>query len=404
MTFQKFTGREYLKIDIASNFGLEKSSWDDRLTWFDQNEPVLHELLPQAEEPALYFAGVKAWEETKAGRPTGYMISLDATSSGLQLLAALTGDRSASELCNVVDVGVRQDAYTAIYGDMLQAIGDTSKITREQTKEAIMTSLYGSTAVPKRVFGEGALLDIFYHTMHEVAPAVWELNEAMLALWNPDAYSHDWVLPDNFHVHIKVMNQVKETVHFLNQPFEVYYQVNEPHSEGRSLGANTIHSIDGMIVREMSRRCDYDPKQVSRILDLIEFAPSEGYDVDQDSPEYDMAWTLWSHYLRTNYISARILDYVTENTIGIMDTPVLLDLLGSLPAKPFKVISIHDCFRCHPNYGNDLRQQYNLQLTMIARSNLLGNLISQLVGKPVSIGKLDKDLHLEIMETNYALS
>ena len=101
---QTFTGREYLKIDIASNFGLEKKSWAERLAWFDQNESQLLKLLPQAEEPALYYAGVKAYEDVKAGKPTGYMISLDATSSGLQLLAALTGDRSAAQLCNVVDL------------------------------------------------------------------------------------------------------------------------------------------------------------------------------------------------------------------------------------------------------------------------------------------------------------
>ena len=63
-----------------------------------------------------------------------------------------------------------------------------------------------------------------------------------------------------------------------------------------------------------------------------------------------------------------------------------------------------DCFRCLPTYGNDLRYQYNLQLQLIAQSNLLGNLISQIIGKPVRIGKLDPDLHLEIIEANYSLS
>src|SRR5690606_19590575 len=195
----------------------------------------------------------------KAGKPTGYMISLDATSSGLQLLAALTGDLRAAQLCNVVDTGHREDAYTNVYATMLSQLDESGKITRDMAKDAIMTSLYGSTAVPKRVFGEGNLLDVFYFVMENIAPAAWVLNQAFLAIWDPGALSNDWVLPENFHVHIKVMDQVKERVHFLNQPFDVFYKVNRPMSDGRSLGANTIHSIDGMIVREITRRCDYDP-------------------------------------------------------------------------------------------------------------------------------------------------
>ena len=407
---QTFTGREYLKIDIASNFGLEKKTWDERLIWFDQNEKQLEKLVPQAEEPALYYAGVQAWKDVKAGKPTGYMISLDATSSGLQLLAALTGDRSAAKLCNVIDTGNRQDAYTSIYNSMLKAIGDDAKITRNDAKDAVMTSLYGSKAVPKRVFGEGALLDTFYFTMREVAPAAWELNEAFLAMWNSEALSHDWVLPDNFHVHIKVMDFVRERVHFLNKPFDVFYYENRPIEEGRSLGANTIHSVDGMIVREMTRRCDYDPDQVRNVKRAIK-RPHDSTDT-QDWPEAEidalaMLTKLWGHYTASGYLSARIIDYVTPYTAAFLNEEsksAILEMLDTFPKRPFKVVSIHDCFRCHPNYGNDLRKQYNLQLAMIAKSNLLGFLISQLVGRPVNIGKLYPDLHKDIVRTNYALS
>lgn len=134
---QKFSGTEYLAIDIASNYGLDKKSWDERLDWFKQHEPHLEEMLPQAETPALYFAGVQAYRQTQKGEPTGYPIGLDATSSGLQLLAVLTGDRSAARLCNVVDTGNREDAYTNVYLEMLKIIGEAAKISREDTKRAI---------------------------------------------------------------------------------------------------------------------------------------------------------------------------------------------------------------------------------------------------------------------------
>jgi hypothetical protein len=399
---QTFTPREYLKIDVANSFGLDKLEWHQRIAWFDANEKHLDNLIPQAKEPALFYAGIKAWRDTLAGIPTGHMISLDATSSGLQLLAALTCDILAAQLCNVVDTGKREDAYTLIYQLMLAKLNDVSKISRDDTKQAIMTAFYSSKAVPKQVFGEGALLDIFYETLAENAPHAWELNEAMLAFWNPTALEHSWVLPDNFHCHIKVMNQVRETVHFLNEPFDVYFKVNAPTKEGRSLGANTIHSVDGMVVREMTRRCDYNPHRISKLKALLEEGGPFGF--SQVTQDDKLVKTLWEHYISTGYLSARILGHLKKGNAGYVDPQAILDLIASLPAKPFKLISIHDCFRCHPNYGDDLRRQYNLQLQLIAQSNLLENLISQIIGRQITVTKMEPLMPAYIGSTNYALS
>ena len=267
-----------------------------------------------------------------------------------------------------------------------------------------MTALYASKAVPKEVFGEGSLLTVFYDTLSDLAPAAWELNEAMLSLWNPEALSHDWVLPDNFHVHVKVMGSVKETVHFLNKPYDVFTKVNAPQEEGRSLGANTIHSLDGMVVREMTRRCSYDPSKIEALMIALDQGNGTSELKDELSEDDKMVITLWDHYNRSGYLSARILDHLNADNLGYVDTAEIRELIDSLPPKPFKVLSIHDCFRCLPHYGNDLRKQYNRQLMLIAKSNLLSDMISQLVGKPVQVGKLMPDLHRMIMDTNYALS
>jgi hypothetical protein len=402
---QTFTGREYLAIDIASNFGLDKKSWDERLAWFDLHESNLEEMLPEADTPALYFAGVQAYRKTQRGEATGYPISLDATSSGLQLLAVLTGDRSAAELCNVVDTGNREDAYTNVYLEMLKIIGEAAKISREDTKRAIMTAMYGSQAVPKEVFGEGALYQVFINTMQNMAPAAWELNEAFLAIWDSEALVNEWVLPDNFHVRCKVMSSTTETVNFLNEPFEIHRAVNAPTKEGRSLGANTVHSIDGMIVREMTRRCTYDPNWISLIKDILSDECESRFSTKEESQEaHRMVGILWDHYQNSGYLSARILDYLDSDTIQLTDQAVIKELIDSLPEKPFQVITVHDCFRCLPNYGNDLRTQYNRQLYEIARSNLLNSILSQLLNRTITIDKYDSTLFNDIMRSNYSLS
>ncbi|UKL14763.1 RNA polymerase, single-subunit [Stenotrophomonas phage C121] len=399
-----FTAVEYLKIDIANSFGLDKKLWSERIEWFDQNQHQLIELMPEADDPALYFCGVQAWDCYLRGQPSGYAISLDATSSGLQILAALTGDRKAAMICNVLDSGKREDAYTAVYQNMCHKLENVygqpaGGIKRDDSKQAVMTSLYGSEAIPKEVFGEGIQLNVFYETMAELAPAAWELNTHFLEIWDPTATMYSWVLPDNFHVHTKVKDKVTDTVHFMNRPYEIVRMVSAPTEKGRSLGANTIHSLDGMIVREMTRRCFYDVDTVLNVIGVL-----NGVGSTLVTNNVGMAVKLWGHYTRTGFLSARILDYIDSYTIGIMDRDVIWDLINSLPEKPFQVISVHDCFKCLPKYGNDLRKQYNLLLHKIGKSDLLSDLLSQLLGSPVKIDPLDPTMADEILQSNYALS
>lgn len=400
-----FTPREYLKIDIANSFGLEKKDWSERLDWFATHQDKLMDMMPKAGDPAMYYAGVQAWEQVKAAQPIGYPISLDATASGLQLLAVLTGDRSAAELCNVVNTGKREDAYTRIYQHMVGKLGEETKIKRDDVKGAIVPALYGSTAKPKEIFGEGPLLTAFIETMRELAPAAWELNEVFLELWDPEKLSNDWVLPDNFHVRCKVMAPVVETIQFLNEPVEITYKVNAPTREGRSLGANTIHSLDAMVVREMSRRCSYDPAWVQLVRDILDGEVESRFTTLEEKEEaVKMVMILWDHYVDSGYLSARILDYIDSDTLTLVDPEDIRALIDSLPAKPFQLISVHDCFRCLPSYGNDLRRQYNLQLHLIAKSNMLSFLLSQITGRNLTIGKLDPALADDILDTDYALS
>lgn len=61
-------------------------------------------------------------------------------------------------------------------------------------------------------------------------------------------------------------------------------------------------------------------------------------------------------------------------------------------------------FRCHPNYGNDLRKQYNIIMADINDSTLLENIAKQVAHKGIKthkVGKIDRDV---ILESNYALT
>jgi len=61
-------------------------------------------------------------------------------------------------------------------------------------------------------------------------------------------------------------------------------------------------------------------------------------------------------------------------------------------------------FRAHPNYGNDLRKQYNTILADINDSSLLEDLAKQIAHKGIKtkkVGHIDRDL---ILNANYMLA
>ena len=64
-----------------------------------------------------------------------------------------------------------------------------------------------------------------------------------------------------------------------------------------------------------------------------------------------------------------------------------------------------DCFKVHPNYGNDIREMYKLQLAKLCRSNFLNYWLKQVQGKNFEEIITNEDFSEEIMEkSEYALS
>jgi len=356
--FQELTGTEYLKAEIACKHdkAFEKETWDDRLAHFDTLDLTSKAIYKHASDPIGLRAAIEAYNTTMAGQPTGYMVSLDACSSGLQILSLLVSCPVSFNLCGgISDRCV--DSYTTIY-DSMNLHG---ALTRKQVKAPIMTSLYGSVAMP-------------------------ELTLGLQELWDKiPGPNYDWVMPDNFHACIETMDKELIEFKFMGKPYAVKQKVNARPEFHKGLGPNLIHSVDGMVVREMFRRCMFNE---TKIVELRKAIMIRMYGSSVEKRNDPLIVKLWDLYVETGFLSVRILELLDASTLHLVDVAAIQALLDSLPKKPFDVVSVHDCFRAHPNYGNDLRRQYNTILADINDSTLLQYLCQQVSNSKMQVKKL----------------
>lgn len=395
--FEKLSGLQYLQAEIACKHdkAFEKETWADRLAHFaslDLNDPKIY---TKASNPIGLRAAVLALEATLAQEATGYMISLDACSSGLQILSLLVSCQKSYNLCGGVSTKC-VDSYTTIYNSM----NLHGSLTRKQVKNAIMTSLYGSTAMPEETFGTN--VDLFYETMDTMAPGAWDLNLGLQQLWDeiPGA-TYSWTMPDNFHACIETKDKDMVPFKFDGDDFALPVKNNSRPDFHKGLGPNIIHSVDAMVVREMFRRCMMNPAHVMQAINSLQ-SPEE---YNKESANSKMVRDLWENYKITGFLSVRILEHIRPDNISIIDEPLeIARLIKSLPENPFDVVSVHDCFRAHPNYGNDLRRQYNYIMADINDSTMLQDMCQQVSKSDMLINKFGTIPREDILEANYMLA
>lgn len=66
--------------------------------------------------------------------------------------------------------------------------------------------------------------------------------------------------------------------------------------------------------------------------------------------------------------------------------------------------TVHDSFWCLPNYVNQMRQNFNQILSDLAKSNIFTDILRELTGRNTAeYKKYSNDLHLDILNANYAI-
>ena len=418
--FKQLNAIDYICIDIANCVGTQgafrgdKELFEDRIQWVKDHYNTLEDFIDVAEDKPLYIKAVHALRETMLGNPIGHLVALDATCSGIQIMSAITGCIAGADATGLV-TDKRADAYTDVTKEMnsILKLRGLSQIVvpRGDVKRAVMCSGYGSTLVPKEIFGEGDLLTTFYQATAKIAPTAFKLMADLLDTWQADALSHNWVMPDNFHVNIKVM-QSKETrieVDELNHAtFTTYVKVNQGSKKGLANVANVIHSIDGYLLRSVIRRASYDHKKVATAngFYIIELE-KRNQAIQALAVLDDGLKNMLTIYEYSKMLDVSIIDYITDQNIGCVSTELLIKLIATLSKMlelgSSPVLTVHDAFRAHPNHCNTVRYWYKEIMSELAESDILQFIVSQIVGKQVKYVKKSNNLPDMIRNSSYAI-
>ena len=254
-----------LYIAIANHAGKDKLTWQERIDWVTQQN--IDDI--EWDEPILGRKAIRALKATVEGKPTGYVMSVDATSSGIQIMAVLSGDKQTAKLVNCIDPNERHDLYSDVA--TMMSLQLKKPVPRSIVKQCTMTHYYNSKATPRGLLSEEEL-EVFYQVIEGLLPGAEEVMATINGCWNNNADAHSWVMPDGHKVYVPVVegiNGIYSDEEFGDIPLRWYRQTKS--NNYRSLCPNVIHSIDGYVAREMIRRSEF---QLSHIHDCFVFNPN----------------------------------------------------------------------------------------------------------------------------------
>ena len=408
---KKYSGMDYLRIDVASQYGLDKELFETRIQWVHDNEPDLEELEEKADDFFRYAAAVVAYRQAQQGVATGHLVGLDACASGPQILSVISGCEIGAR--NTGAIGqIRADIYGKQTEVMNGLLEDMEDYPRKTVKDALMPHYYGSVNEPVMIFGEDTPeLAAFLQAADIVCPGANALLKVMINLWDPNALEYRWNLPDGFQVVLKVKDIIKSKIEVDTvEPHKVFEYVrteNSPLDFAVKLPANITHSIDGYIVRELVARCNYDIAQLRKV-ELVLTQQGFDHESGQAAPKPDMMMYIEQCWRKHGTLSLVGIDHINSWSVTQISEEyrkALLLLVRKTLQKPsFEVITIHDEFKCHPNYMNHVRQTYIDLLAELADSNILDAILSDVNGSPIHVEKLSKNLSKLIRQAEYPLA
>ena len=288
---------DWLKFHVATQRGLDKAPMKERIKWTEDNHELIERIATEpldylhewenADEPFQFLAACEEYYACVIAcsrHHTGLPIAVDATCSGLQILAGLARDASTAKLVNVLPSERPQDAYKVIaeaskpgIPECLHAVWD-----RKCTKRTVMTVPYNAKPFSNRGYIREALADknvevdkdtltkivsSVRQAMDEVVPgpmAVMKWIESTVAeLIKAGATEISWTTPSGFTVTQRLMKPEVERIELklLGKVKRVSVAVGESSEvdllhHKNATAPNLIHSLDASLLHLSALRFD----------------------------------------------------------------------------------------------------------------------------------------------------
>ena len=211
-SFLTYEGEEWLAFQVATTYGLDKAPITERLQWAKDREDLITLIASDpigslseweaADEPWQFLAACDEYYHCLIAcdrQHTGLPIAVDATCSGLQILAGLARDADTARLVNVLPGDKPQDAYKAVAEMMHTMMPEglewlTEHIGRAETKRSVMTIPYNATADSSSKYIREALRDKGVEVDGKVGYALAKcLREAMDEVAPGPLRVMDWI-------------------------------------------------------------------------------------------------------------------------------------------------------------------------------------------------------------------
>jgi DNA-directed RNA polymerase len=172
--FMTDEAEEWLAFQVATTYGLDKATLEERLAWTAANHSLISRVATDplgsrsdweaAEEPWQFLAACEEFHACVIAcsrQFTGLPVAVDATCSGLQILAGLARDRSTAQLVNVFPGEKPQDAYLAVAEEAKTRLPErlAALLDRKVTKRTVMTIPYNAKEYSNRQYIREALKD-----------------------------------------------------------------------------------------------------------------------------------------------------------------------------------------------------------------------------------------------------
>lgn len=286
--------RYWLAFQVATAYGLDKATMADRQEWAKLNAKLIEAVAIDplvnrcewevADEPWQFLAACDEYYHCViAGdrKTTNLPVAVDATCSGLQILAGLTRDHSTAQLVNVFPGDKPQDAYRAVASkaaELLTADGRADlagMLDRKVTKRTVMTIPYNATKHSNRGYIREALREkgaelepgdlslitnAVRSAMASIVPGAmsvmdWIKREVSKAIRERGAKELKWKTPSGFTVvqRLNVQNTTEIKLQVLGRMKMMVADGDKPdqpelNRHKASTAPNFIHSLDASLL------------------------------------------------------------------------------------------------------------------------------------------------------------